>query len=108
MIPYTIPEADKDLLSCGVVLTPERIADTRLYNATRGADGAELIAARRREVYARMGKQSAIGRVNWYRYLTGNGYAKPPPAHQVEINLRAARERWGEEEWARVVREASR
>lgn len=108
MLPYTVPDQDADLLQCGVVLTPDRVADTRLYNATRGADGAELIAAMKRHKWAAMGKASAQGRVNWYLYLVGNGYTKPPPPGQAERMLRAARERWGPEEWARVVAEANR
>lgn len=107
--PYTIPPYDADLWSAGLVLTPERVADTRLYNATRGADGAEYLTRVRAARLAKGGERSARGRVNWYRYLIGLGFATPDlTSDQIRAHLAAARERWGAEEWARVVREAGR
>lgn len=115
---YEVPPGDHDLLDCGVVLTPERIGDTRLYNAMRRApDGSDYIASRRAEKATKGDTYRARGRLTWYETqlravagcpdLCGNLPSAVERA-RAKGHLRRARERWGEEEWTRVVREAAK
>jgi hypothetical protein len=99
-VSYEIPDHDADLWDCGVVLTSDRVADTRLFNMTRGASGREFMSARRAELSRRSGEASARARLSWMRYLMGRSFAKPYMGKTwAESRLVAARERWGDEEY---------
>lgn len=52
MPPYTIPPEDSDLLDCGVVLTPQRLAEVRALNEETRRE--EVARARKRAAEKRM------------------------------------------------------
>lgn len=105
--PYTVPAVDFDLLDCGVVLTPERVADTRAYNIKRGPAFDEYMRRVRERRSIISGIHGGRGRVNWYMYLMGLSYMKPEPVWAARM-LQRALERWGEQTFASIAAEAER
>lgn len=103
---------DEDLLACGVVLTPERLAAARLSQAPRGPLAGEVWFKRReaakaaahaiastqsRAVYRGWLEVAAGLRPNKHRYPS-DGPAVPDQATAVD-RLAALRAKWGEAEW---------